>query len=47
MRIATVFFTVVLNGFHGFRGVERETAQAIASWLQNKEFPALVEGTRK
>ncbi len=35
------------NGFHGFRGVEEETAQAIASWLQNKEFPALVEGTKK
>lgn len=35
------------NGFHGFRGVEKETAQAIASWLQNKEFPALVEGTEK
>lgn len=35
------------NGFHGFRGVERDTAQAIASWLLNKEFPAHVEGARQ
>jgi len=32
------------NGFHRFKGVQRETAEAIASWLLNKEFPALVEG---
>jgi hypothetical protein len=32
------------NGFHGFRGVEKETANAIATWLQNREFPALVSG---
>jgi hypothetical protein len=35
------------NGFHGFRGVERDTAQAIASWLQNKEFPAHVAGAKQ
>ncbi len=35
------------NGFHAFLGVEKETAQAIASWLLNKEFPALVAGTEK
>lgn len=35
------------NGFHGFRGVEKETAQAIASWLLGKEFQVLVEGTEK
>lgn len=34
------------NGFHAFRGVERDTAQAIASWLLNKEFPAHIEGAR-
>lgn len=32
------------NGFHGFRGVERETADAIAAWLQSKEFPSIVQG---
>lgn len=35
------------DGFHGFNGVQRDTAQAIASWLQGKEFPALVEGARQ
>ncbi len=35
------------NGFHAFRGVEKETAQAIASWLLGKEFPSLVAGTEK
>ena len=35
------------NGFHGFRGVEKDTAQAIASWLLNKEFPAHVEGAKE
>jgi len=35
------------NGFHGFRGMQTDTAQAIASWLQNKEFPALVAGAKQ
>lgn len=35
------------NGFHGFRGVEKDTAQAIASWLLNKEFPSHVEGAKQ
>lgn len=35
------------NGFHGFRGVEPDTAQAIASWLQGKEFPAHVAGAKE
>lgn len=35
------------NGFHAFKGVQRETAEAIASWLLDKEFPALVEGAKE
>jgi hypothetical protein len=35
------------NGFHGFRGVEKDTAQAIGSWLLQKEFPARVEGAKQ
>jgi len=35
------------NGFHGFRGVQKDTAQAIVSWLLNKEFPALVAGAKQ
>lgn len=35
------------DGFHGFSGAQRDTARAIASWLLNKEFPALVEGTKR
>ncbi len=35
------------NGFHAFRGVEKETAQAIASWLQNKEFPTHIAGAKQ
>lgn len=35
------------NGFHAFRGVEKDTAHAIASWMQNKEFPARVAGARQ
>lgn len=30
------------DGFHGFRGKQRETAQAIADWLQGREFPGIV-----
>lgn len=32
------------DGFHGFKGVQRDAAQAIVSWMLNREFPALVEG---
>lgn len=35
------------DGFHGFSGVQRDTAQAIASWLLDKTFPALVEGAKQ
>lgn len=35
------------DGFHGFKGVEKDTAQAIASWLLDKEFPALVKGVEQ
>lgn len=35
------------DGFHGFSGVQKDTAQAIASWLLDKKFPALVEGAKQ
>jgi len=35
------------DGYHGFRGVQRDTAQAIASWLLGKDFPSLVEGPKR
>lgn len=35
------------DGFHGFSGVQKETAQAIADWLLDKEFPTLVEGPKQ
>ena len=35
------------DGYHGFKGVQRDTAQAIVSWLLNKEFPTLIEGAKR
>lgn len=35
------------NGFHGFRGAERETAEAIAGWIRTREFPALIEAASR
>ena len=35
------------NGFHGFRGAERDTAEAIATWLLGKEFPSQVDAGRR
>lgn len=35
------------DGFHGFRGAQKEAAQAIARWLRREEFPALVESKRR
>ena len=35
------------DGFHGIKGVQKDTAQAIASWLLDKEFPALVKGAEQ
>jgi alpha/beta superfamily hydrolase len=32
------------DGYHGFKGMQKDTAQAIVSWLLDKEFPVLVEG---
>jgi hypothetical protein len=35
------------DGFHGIKGVQKDTAQAIVSWLLGQEFPALVEGAEQ
>ncbi|MGE5094750.1 MAG: hypothetical protein ACM3SO_06405 [Betaproteobacteria bacterium] len=35
------------DGHHSFAGVQGETAKAIASWLLDEPFPALVEGVVK
>lgn len=35
------------NGFRVFPGVEKETAQVIASWLQNKEFSTHIAGAKQ
>jgi hypothetical protein len=32
------------DGYHGFKGTQKDTAKAIASWLLGREFPLLVEG---
>lgn len=35
------------DGFHGFRGMQKAAAQAIAKWLRGETFPLLVEGGRQ
>jgi len=35
------------DGFHGIKGVQKDTAQAIVSWLLDKDFPAIVEGAKQ
>lgn len=34
------------DGFHGFKGMQKDSAQAIAKWLRDEDFPALVEARR-
>ena len=35
------------DGLHGFKGMEKDTAQAIVSWLLDEKFPTHVDGAKK
>ena len=34
------------DGFHGFKGMQKDTAQAIVSWLLDEKFPTHVGGAK-
>ncbi len=35
------------DGFHGFKGTERDTAQAVVNWLLDKQFSSHIEGAQQ